>query len=324
MRPKNLFTHGQSRDKFASRKGRYQTAAMTRICAECAVQMRFYRHLAPVKFRGERHVLCHRCGLFAPEPRCCGRITIVREDGVRIMPVICYFELRDPWNPLSSLEKMPREVMRRIARHLDYDDAINLGMVSQWMYRKVNPAEMVPIHERYRFTNKLFLRQEPCAWSEDEFGLPSGRLLSCHMLQCFVCFRIRDRKHFTINQIEMSSVDPIEAWRMRCKSCLQKLYVERDSVLLARYRSYAMCQGCFTLKDKEKDCFYCAEWRRAGIIKGPKPRRDGFRVGSFDSRREHSFLTEATIPLRKHGTTLKAGSSAWEFGTTQLGHHGWL
>lgn len=298
MRPKDLFTRGQSREKFNSRKGRYQTAAMTRICVECAVPMRFYRHLAPVKFRGERHVLCHRCGLFAPEPRCCGRVPIVREDGVRIMPEICYFEVRDPWNPLK---KLPRETMRRIAGHLDYDDAINLGMVSQWMYREVKPAEMVPLHARYRFTNKLFLRQVPSPWSAvDEFGLPSPCFSTCPMLPCFVCFRIRDKKHFTEKQIKMSHDGPDEAWRMRCKSCLQKMYVERDAVLLARYRSYEMCEGCFVLKDKEKNCFYCTEWRRVGKIKGPAPRRDGFHVGSLDPYCGHSFLTDATFPLWKH------------------------
>lgn len=298
MRPKDFFTRGQSRDKFKSRKGRYQTAAMTRICIECAVPINFYRHLAPVKFRGERHVLCHRCGLFAHESKCCRRIPVLRDDGVRVIVAICYFELRDPWNPLSPLEKLLPEIMLRVARYLDCDDAINLGMVSQWMYREVKPAEMVPLHERYRFTNKLFLRRDPYPWSADvEFDFPSRT-----MLPCFVCFRVRDRRHFTRKQIDMSHVNPDEAWRMRCKSCLQKLYVERDPVLLARYRSYEMCEGCLNLKDREESCFCCSEWRKVGKIKGPAPRRDGwngFHVGSYDPRREHSFLTDATWPLWK-------------------------
>ncbi|SPN99037.1 uncharacterized protein DNG_02076 [Cephalotrichum gorgonifer] len=300
MLPKSSFSYGQCRDKFASRKGRRQTDNMTRICVHCAIETKFYQHLEPVRFRGEQHFLCHECGFFERGLERCRKMFVPEGDSGRfeVEVTVCYDDLPDPCESLSPLEALPRMPIQNIVWYLDYKEGLNLSMVSKWMYHVVKPAEFVPIHERYLFTNKVFLNRDPAPWRPHvNYDFPSRR-----KLPCFVCFRVRDKKHFSRRQIIMAHNDMDGYWRMRCNSCLYKLYIERDAKLLTRYYMYQKCETCLCLKIKGKSCICCAEWIFTGMLDdpskpGPRPWED-FHVGSYDPWRGKSFLTDANWPLK--------------------------
>ncbi|MBE3041494.1 hypothetical protein IMZ48_02715 [Candidatus Bathyarchaeota archaeon] len=301
MLPKNRFSHGQSRDKFLSRKGHRQTERMIRICMDCAVSNRYYAHLQPVFYRGAIHRHCHYCGSFSPEGACCKKLV----EPYEYMPVLlietttCFPKQYKPGSDLSNLEKLPRNVVANIAKFMCYQDAISLGRVSQWMYRTVRPAEMAPLHERFLFTELRFKNRKPAMWR------PQKRhdFLKSERLPCFVCFRVRDKKHFSERQISMADENQWHHWRLRCNLCLHRMYVDGDEELLARYKSYKRCSLCMCLKARGTNCQFCREWWAVPEPVHPMqitPVEETHHVGSYDPWRGRSFLTPATYPGRKN------------------------
>ena len=315
MLPKENFGRAQCRDKTLSRNGRKKTEKMTRICMACAVQTKFYRHLKPVKWQGVRQYHCHQCGHIGPAGQCCRRVYKPYDH----MPVVCLHHLvcysphqqPEAAEPLAPLESLDEGIMKKIIQFLEYRDAINLERVNRHMAYIVEPTQMVPIHERYLLTNERFTGRLPIPW---RCPLGITDFLTRVKLPCFVCFRIRDSKHFSKRQIVMAQNNPRGYYRMRCSSCLVKLYVECDQTLLAQYNSYRMCPGCWCLAAVAKKCENCAEWAVTGkplhdppypIPKMPLPKMTDTEIfesmiGSPpDPRREYHFLTPETFPLRK-------------------------
>ena len=206
---------------------------------------------------------------------------------------------------LSPLEKLPTEIIENIAKFLEYKDGINLGSVSKMMHH-VKPAEMIPVHERYVFTEQIFTQRKAFPWLKRDTTV-HGNYRSLRRLPCFVCFRIRDSEHFSDDEIDMADEDQETAWRMRCKECVHKMGVEGDEKLLRQFDSYEMCGECSCLKIKGKGCMNCKEW--AGTVKMMKegPRyptppcipASGPIVGSFHEWEGVSYLRPDSFPLAK-------------------------
>lgn len=314
--PKKNFGYAQCRDKFLSRNGRSKTEKMTRICMACALDTRFYRHLQPVKWLGVLQYHCHTCGHIGPEGRCCKRVMMPYPDMpiLELPMLVCYRRPRfEDVTPLSPFESFSEEIMRNIVQFLEYKDAINLSMTSHHMYDFVKPTGMVPIHERYLLVNEKFTGLIPVPWRRppliyNYFARPK--------LPCFVCFRLRDNKHFSTRQKKLAQHNPRGYWRLRCHSCIHKMFVEGDHRTLVQYKSYRMCQDCWCLAIVDKKCENCAEWEATGkswrhgppyqaLPVAPLPYASDTElfealIGSPpDPRHDFSFLTPETFPLRK-------------------------
>lgn len=237
MLPKDDFGDAQCRNKTLSRNGRMKTEKMSRICMLCAVGTKFYQELTPVKWRGVRHYHCHKCGHLVVEGE---RDTGVYETYGDMAPpclhhLVCWnpnsLQEPEPSRALSRLESFDKNIMERIIKLLRYKDVINLEMVNRQMARVIKPTKMVPIHERYLWTNEKWTGRIP----EPKVRPPKIRDFEIlRKLPCFVCFRIREKKHFSKRQIAMAQDRPRRYWQLRCNSCIAKLYGEGDRELLAQ------------------------------------------------------------------------------------------
>lgn len=312
--PKGYFGRAQCRDNNLSRSGRRKTEKMTRICMGCAVRTNFYRHLEPVKWLGLRYHHCHQCGHIGTAGRRCKKVYEPYEDMPPASPptLVCYDPDQEP-GPLASyspIELLSEELLRNIVQHLSYLDAIELERTCKSMGYAIRPTKLLPIHERYLHVNEKFTREIQVPWRK-------GRAIDFQArekLPCFVCFRIRDKKHFSKKQIAMAQAEPRRSYRLRCGWCLDQLYLVGDKALLAQYNSYRMCPECQCLAAVAKRCENCAEWKATGKhLHGPPypipqmPLPEGTDTEIFermigsppDPRREYHYLTPTTFPLRK-------------------------
>lgn len=288
---------------------------MTRICMDCAVDTKFYRHLKPVNFQGRRYYHCHKCDRVGTAGRRCRYVWKPHEE----MPIMCLWVLEcyDPdrkptYEPLSAIESLDEDIMKKIVQHLEYRDAIELERTSREMAFIIEPTKMVPIHERFLLTNEKFTGR-----LQHPKNIPKI-ITDFHTrakLACFVCFRIRDSKYFSQRQIDMAQHNPDTYYKLRCNTCLGKMYEQGDQKLLDQYSSYRMCPACHCLAVKSERCENCAEWKATGkpLDGPPYPIPAMRRSWLFDQtenfeaeigsppepRRSYHYLTPETFPLRK-------------------------
>ena len=101
----------------------------------------------------------------------------------------------------SLIERLPREIQRRIFWYLDYQALIYLSTMNRCLHRTIQPRKMADPVDMAQFVMRAakdFPQHRP---SEKGHDYRPGNF------ECYICFRVRSPEHFDMLQPQAAFVD---------------------------------------------------------------------------------------------------------------------
>ncbi|KAH6894224.1 hypothetical protein B0T10DRAFT_479859 [Thelonectria olida] len=271
--PQEKFAKKATTDR-KSKRGAAFTNKRERTCFDCAGKHRVYEHLHPISNGKLRYYFCHNCGQHKTKSVQCQGPRQDTDSGIAGVLDMC--DVKAP-KRRTGLEALPTHILKNITSHLGFHDAIVLATVSHVLRDTIKPLKWVPFHTRYRFVHDK--------WHGDVLDDAAE---AHKTYPCYTCCQIRPKAKFTKIQVNKFHKYPETAWKMRCQSCIQRMYRGQKNLMRLDHKRRYMCEICKCIKIGGKTCGGCLEL----YVKGGIDRRTMYPVKQMDTADYGDLINE--------------------------------